>query len=71
MIPLLEDECVKEAQARNVTLPPDWSVVSVVAKLREAMMDVQPAVLKTATKLRNEGTLTCLRYHGWLRQEVE
>lgn len=64
MIPLLEAECVKEAQARNVTLPPDWSVVSVVANLREAMMDVQPAVLKTAARLRNEGTLTSLQYHG-------
>lgn len=58
MIPLLEAECVKEAQARNVNLPPDWSVVSVVAKLREAMMDIQPAVLKTAARLRNEGTWT-------------
>lgn len=56
MIPLLEAECVTEAQARNVSLPPDWSVVSVVVKLREAMMDVQPAVLKTVARLRNEGT---------------
>lgn len=56
MIPLLEAECAKEAQARSVTLPPDWSALAVVDKLREAMTDVQPAVLKAVAKLRDDGT---------------
>lgn len=56
MIPLLEAECAKEAQARSVTLPPDWSALAVVEKLREAMTDVQPAVLAAAAKLRDDGT---------------
>lgn len=56
MIPLLEAECAKEAQARSATLPPDWLAGAVVEKLREAMTDVQPAVLKAAAKLRDNGT---------------
>lgn len=55
MIPVFEEECVKEAQARGVTLPSDWSVRGLLEKLREAMMDVQPAVLKTAARLRRSG----------------
>lgn len=55
MIPLLEAECAKEAQARSVTLPPDWLAPAVVEKLREAMTDVQPAVLKAASKLHDNG----------------
>lgn len=55
MMPLLEAECVKEAQARGVTLPPEWSALAVVEKLREAMKDVQPAALKAAAKLRDDG----------------
>lgn len=55
MIPELEAECVQEAQARAITLPSDWSVRELVDKLREAMRDVNPAVLKIATRLRNHG----------------
>lgn len=46
---------MKEAQAKSVTLPPEWSALAVVEKLREAMTDVQPAVLKVAAKLRDNG----------------
>lgn len=56
MIPVMEEECVKEAQARGVTLPPDWSVKTLVEALGAAMMDVQPAVLRTAACLRRSGT---------------
>lgn len=56
MIPEFEAECVKEAQVRAVTLPSDWSVRGVMEELRKAMMDVQPAVLKTAASLRHSGT---------------
>lgn len=55
MIPELEVECVQEAQARAVALPSDWSVPDLVDKLREAMLDVNPAVLKMAARLRNHG----------------
>lgn len=55
MIPELEAECVQEAKARAITLPSDWSVRELVDKLREAMRDVNPAVLKIATRLRNHG----------------
>lgn len=51
----LEAECVQEAQARATTLPSDWSVRELVDKLREAMLDVNPAVLKMAAILRNHG----------------
>lgn len=54
-MPLLEAECLKEAQARGVTLPPEWPVQAVVEKFREAVSDVQPAVLKVAAKLRDNG----------------
>lgn len=56
MVPAFEAECVKEAQVRAVTLPSDWSVGGVLEELRQAMMDVQPAVLKTAAALRQSGT---------------
>lgn len=56
MIPVLEEECVKQAQVRGVTLPSDWSVRRLLEEFREAMMDVQPAVLKTAARLRRSGT---------------
>ena len=55
MIPAFEAECVKEAQVRAVTLPPDWSVGPLLEELREAMMEVRPAVLKTAASLRHSG----------------
>lgn len=55
MIPAYEAECVKEAQVRAVTLPPDWSVGLLLEELREAMMEVRPAVLKTAASLRHSG----------------
>lgn len=55
MTPELEAECVQEAQARAVALPSDWSVRELVDKLREAMLDVSPAVLKMAAGLRNQG----------------
>lgn len=55
MIPDLEVECVEEARARAVSLPSGWSVSHLVDKLREAMLDVNPAVLKMAARLRDSG----------------
>lgn len=55
MTPELEAECVQEAQARAITLPSDWSVRDLVDKLREAMLDVNPDVLKMAARLRTHG----------------
>lgn len=55
MTPDLEAECLQEAQARGITLPSDWSVRELVDKLREAMLDVNLAVLKMAARLRNHG----------------
>lgn len=55
MIPDLEVEAVQEAQARAISLPSGWSVSHLVDKLREAMLDVNPAVLKMAARLRNSG----------------
>lgn len=46
---------MQEAQARAITLPSDWSVQELVDELREAMLDVNPAVLKMAASLRNHG----------------
>lgn len=46
---------MKEAQTRGVTLPPEWSVLAVVEKFREAMSEVQPVALKVAAKLRDNG----------------
>lgn len=56
MIPAFEAECVNEAQVKGVTLSSDWSVRGLLEELREAMMDVHPAVLKTAASLRHSGT---------------
>lgn len=56
MIPAFEAECEKEAQHLAVTLPSDWSGKGVLDKVREAMMDVQPAVLKMAASLHHSGT---------------
>lgn len=55
MIPDLEVECVEEARARAVSLPSGWSASHLVDKLREAMLDVNPAVLKMAARLRDSG----------------
>ncbi|KAM9334035.1 bifunctional epoxide hydrolase 2 [Symphorus nematophorus] len=66
MIPAFEAECLKEAQVRAVTLPSDWSVSGLLEELREAMMDVQPAVLKTAASLRQSGLLTAVLANHWL-----
>ena len=55
MLPAFEAECVKEAKARGVTLPSDWSVKGLVEELRKAMMDAQDAVLKTTASLRCSG----------------
>ncbi|XP_073318745.1 bifunctional epoxide hydrolase 2 [Pagrus major] len=66
MIPAFEAECVKEAQVKAVTLPPDWSVGLLLEELREAMMDVRPAVLKTAASLRRSGLLTAVLANHWL-----
>lgn len=48
---------MKEAQVRGVTLPSDWSVRGLLQEFREAMADVQAAVLKTAASLRCSGRL--------------
>ncbi|XP_075951209.1 bifunctional epoxide hydrolase 2-like [Anarhichas minor] len=66
MIPALEAECVKEAGVKGVTLPSDWSARRLLEELREAMMDVQPAVLKTAASLRHSGLLTAVLANHWL-----
>ncbi|XP_051798076.1 bifunctional epoxide hydrolase 2 isoform X2 [Acanthochromis polyacanthus] len=66
MIPALEAECVKEAEIRGVTLPSDWSVRGLLEPLREAMLDVQPAVLKTAASLHRSGILTAVLANHWL-----
>ena len=55
MLSVFEDECVKEAQDRGVTLPSDWLVGRLLEEHRKAMMDVQDAVLKTAASLRQNG----------------
>ncbi|XP_031143145.1 bifunctional epoxide hydrolase 2 [Sander lucioperca] len=66
MIPALEAECVKEAKVQGVTLPTDWSVRALLEELREAMTDVQQAVLKTAASLRHSGLLTAVLANHWL-----
>ncbi|XP_070814130.1 bifunctional epoxide hydrolase 2 [Chaetodon trifascialis] len=66
MTPALEAECVQEAQRRGVTLPSDWSVGGLLEELRRAMMDVQPAVLRTAARLRLSGLLTAVLANHWL-----
>ncbi|XP_070786553.1 bifunctional epoxide hydrolase 2 [Enoplosus armatus] len=70
MIPAFEAECVKEARVKGVTLPSDWSVRGLLEELREAMMDVQPAVLKTAASLRHSGLLTAVLANHWLDDSV-
>lgn len=55
MIPALREECVKEARTLGVTLPSDFSVTALLRELGEAMLDIQPAVLKTAASLRRSG----------------
>ncbi|CAG00866.1 unnamed protein product, partial [Tetraodon nigroviridis] len=66
MAPELEAECVQEAQARAAALPSDWSVAELVDKLREAMLDVNPAVLKMAAVLRSHGYLTAVLANHWV-----
>ncbi|XP_076579452.1 bifunctional epoxide hydrolase 2 [Chaetodon auriga] len=66
MMPALEAECVQEAQRRGVILPSDWSVGGLLEELRRAMMDVQPAVLRTAARLRLSGLLTAVLANHWL-----
>ncbi|XP_008300364.1 bifunctional epoxide hydrolase 2 [Stegastes partitus] len=66
MIPALEAECVKEAEVRGVTLPSGWSVGGLLEEVREAMLDVQVAVLKTAASLRRSGLLTAVLANHWL-----
>ncbi len=51
---------MNEAKVKGVTLPSDWSVRGLLEEFSEAMMDVQPAVLKTAASLRHSGTSTHL-----------
>ncbi|XP_070711845.1 bifunctional epoxide hydrolase 2 [Pempheris klunzingeri] len=70
MVPAFQAECVQEAQVRGVTLPPDWSVSGVLEELRQAMMDVQPGVLKTAARLRHSGLLTAVLANHWLDDSV-
>ncbi|XP_071369926.1 bifunctional epoxide hydrolase 2 [Centroberyx affinis] len=65
MIPEFEAECVKEAQVRGVTLPPDWSVGGLLEELRDTT-DVQSAVLKTAAALRCNGLLTAVLANQWV-----
>lgn len=55
MIPEFEAECVKEARARGVTLPPGWSAQVLLEELRKEMMDVSDAVIKMAARLRQNG----------------
>lgn len=46
---------MEEARARAVRLPSGWSASHLLDKLREAMLDVKPAVLKMAARLRDSG----------------
>ncbi|KAM3585400.1 uncharacterized protein V6R79_016897 [Siganus canaliculatus] len=71
MVPELEAECVKEARVRSLTLPPDWSVRGLLEKLKDAMVDVQPAVLKTAAELRRNGLLTAVLANHWLDDSAD
>lgn len=64
MAPELEAECVQEAQARAIPLPSDWSVQELVDELGEAMLDVNPAVLKAAASLRDHGAYACKQHLG-------
>ncbi|XP_056286778.1 bifunctional epoxide hydrolase 2 [Pseudoliparis swirei] len=66
MIPAFEAECVNEARLKGVTLPSDWSARRLLEELRETAMDVQPAVLKTAARLRQSGLLTAVLANHWL-----
>lgn len=66
MVPAFEAECVKEAQVRGVTLPPDWSVGGLVEELRRAMKNIQPAVLQTAAALRHSGLLAAVLANHWV-----
>ncbi|XP_074482977.1 bifunctional epoxide hydrolase 2-like [Sebastes fasciatus] len=70
MIPAFGAECVKEAEVKGVTLPSDWSVRGLLEELRAVMMDVQPAVLKTAASLRHSGLLTAVLANHWLDDGV-
>ncbi|XP_049919935.1 bifunctional epoxide hydrolase 2 [Epinephelus moara] len=65
MIPAFEEECVTK-QVKGLTLPSDWSISGLLEELREAMMDVQPAVLKTAASLRHSGLLTAVLANHWV-----
>ncbi|XP_068165271.1 bifunctional epoxide hydrolase 2 [Antennarius striatus] len=66
MIPAFQEECVKEAQVRGVALPSDWSVTSLMDELREAMINVHPAVMKTVNSLRHSGLLTAVLANHWI-----
>ncbi|XP_037332199.2 bifunctional epoxide hydrolase 2, partial [Pungitius pungitius] len=66
MIPAFEAECVAESRVKGVTLPSDWSSRGLLEKLREATMEVQPAVMKTAARLRHSGLLTAVLANHWL-----
>ncbi|XP_039998546.1 bifunctional epoxide hydrolase 2 [Xiphias gladius] len=66
MIPVFEEECVREARVRGVTLPSHWSVGRLLEELGEAATDVRPAVLKTAARLRRSGFLTAVLANHWL-----
>lgn len=62
MIPVFEAECVEEARSRGATLPSEWSPRVLLEAITEAMMDVQTAVLQTATRLRRSGTQKNLKW---------
>ncbi|XP_017290041.1 bifunctional epoxide hydrolase 2 [Kryptolebias marmoratus] len=66
MIPEFQAECVKEAKARRLTLPPDWSARALLEQLRKEMMEVQDAVIKMAAGLRQKGVLTAVLANQWL-----
>ncbi|KAM8904988.1 bifunctional epoxide hydrolase 2 isoform 2-T2 [Spinachia spinachia] len=66
MVPAFEAECVAESAVKGVTLPSDWSARGLLEELREAMKDVQPAVMKTAARLRHSGLLTAVLANHWL-----
>ncbi|KAM6894096.1 bifunctional epoxide hydrolase 2 [Xenentodon cancila] len=70
MLPMFEEECVKEAQARGLPLPSDWSVGGLLEEFRKAMMDIQDMVLKTAASLCQNGVLTAVLVNHWLDDSV-
>ncbi|XP_013877245.1 bifunctional epoxide hydrolase 2 [Austrofundulus limnaeus] len=66
MIPEFEAECVKEAQTRDVKLPPNWSAQAMLEEFRKEMLDVRDVVIKMAARLQQNGVLTAVLANQWI-----